>query len=686
MVPPGKKPAGETSNSNKKCKRYFNEHWKEEFAWLEFDYEHKLMFCTECRQALVRNKHGKAENAFTVGTDNFQRHALLRHVTSGAHRQALAVNREQLASEAQLQSPQKQGSAVKVEASPIKIAVLTTVYWMAKEEVPDEKCASLLELQKLNRCQALLTSEHGRYYHPNSIQAMQVSITKVLHNEDKLKLKASPFIGLVVDETLDALDRRSLAIFSTTISPHEGQTSIMFLGTIQLLDSEDYTAADKTVKVMRSFGVPTMKVAWLNSGGSSLLTHRLSGVGSKVKSICPLLTEMHCLSDHWSSLLLVAKEIFDMEYVQKYEAVVDVVYRFSVNFTAENSSLQELQSVFEFCEIDMERPKAIHWSSVLPAVEAIDSSWLTLLLQLESESERFTLAFGLCEELKKFHFVAFTKVLLDILPIFQKLNRFLQLEDLDLSILKPIVSATIINLENQKNSSGQNFQKFLNELTEHPCEDQDVQSRFYYKGMELTGCSKVHLTNFEHFKETYLECIQCNLKDRFPSNSLEVVNSFSAIFNPKCYPQSLDEIGSYGMDELNFLLQAYSYVVVSDRALNDFPLFKRIVFSLNQLSYKDLCAKLVYGNSEMHELFPDFAVLAAVALVMPFGSALRGKINRGRELLKRGQWGYSKEDQGLCRVMKIAIDGPTLNEFDFTLALEYYESMKETDFITAQVK
>lgn len=174
MVPPGKKPAGETSNSNKKCKRYFNEHWKEEFTWLEFDYERKLMFCIECRQALVKNKHGKAENAFTVGTDNFQRHALLRHVTSGAHRQALAVNREQLAFETRVHGHPELRSVIKVEVNPAKVAVLTTVYWMAKEEIPDEKCSSLLNFQKFNLCQALLASEHSEYYHPGSVREMQV--------------------------------------------------------------------------------------------------------------------------------------------------------------------------------------------------------------------------------------------------------------------------------------------------------------------------------------------------------------------------------------------------------------------------------------------------------------------------------------------------------------------------------
>lgn len=181
-MPPGKKPAGEASNSNKKCKRYFNEHWKEEFPWLDFDYERKLMFCLECRQALVRNKHGKAENAFTVGTDNFQRHALLRHVTSGAHRQALAVNRGQPTFEGQAEGggaypdlempPTSRG--IKVEVDPAKVAVLTTVYCMAKEDVPDDRCAALLELQRFNLCQALLGTEHGDRYSPRRVRDMQV--------------------------------------------------------------------------------------------------------------------------------------------------------------------------------------------------------------------------------------------------------------------------------------------------------------------------------------------------------------------------------------------------------------------------------------------------------------------------------------------------------------------------------
>lgn len=72
-MPPGKKPAGETSNSPR-CKQYFNEQWKEVFPCLDFDYKKKVIFfCLECRrQALVHNKQAKAKNTFMLGTGNLQ--------------------------------------------------------------------------------------------------------------------------------------------------------------------------------------------------------------------------------------------------------------------------------------------------------------------------------------------------------------------------------------------------------------------------------------------------------------------------------------------------------------------------------------------------------------------------------------------------------------------------------------
>ncbi|KAM4032945.1 uncharacterized protein C17orf113-like isoform 2-T2 [Anomaloglossus baeobatrachus] len=505
------------------------------------------------------------------------------------------------------------------------------------------------------------------------------AIVKVLHIEDRNRLKDSPFIGLVFDETIDITEQRSLVVFTTSISPCDGQLHISFLGKFELCSGDASSIFDKVKDILNDFQIPPKKVSWFSTDGTSLMADRQSGVGEKLKSFCPLVSEFHSISHRRS--LLPSESFTSVEYARKYQNIIDAIYRLYGSRNLENQSFNELHNILNVCGIDLNCARIVHWISNLRAVETIDFSWPTLILLLESESAKSPIANGLCLELKKFWFVAFTKVLLDILPIFQKLNLFFQIEDLDLSMINPIVTASHATLQAQKSTNGQNFQEFLNELNEHP--DEDNESRFYYKGVELVDCSQAQLQDFELIKISCLENVCKSLQDRFPSSVLKVISSFSVVFNPKSYPSSLDDICSYGEMELRLLLQHFSHVLVPERASNDFALFKRIVLSLSHLSFRDLCVKLVHSNSEMHELFPDFTVLAAVALVMPLGSVLFNKISQVKELQKeRSNWEITAGD--LNDVLKIAIDGPVLNELDFSKAIHYFENRREPESLVSE--
>ncbi|XP_067572355.1 zinc finger protein 385C isoform X2 [Pseudorca crassidens] len=447
MVPPGKKPAGEASNSNKKCKRYFNEHWKEEFTWLDFDYERKLMFCLECRQALVRNKHGKAENAFTVGTDNFQRHALLRHVTSGAHRQALAVNRGRPTFEGQAEgggtcpglATTPSFRSVKVEANPAKVAVLTTVYCMAKEDVPDDRCSALLELQRFNLCQALLGMEHGDYYSPRRVRDMQVAIASVLHTEACQRLKASPYVGLVLDETRDWPESHNLALFATSVSPCDGQPATTFLGSVELQEGE--ATAGQLLDILQAFGVSASKLAWLSS---SLPSDRLGSVGPQLQAACPLLMELHCLPGRTDPK--------PPAYLGEYESVLDALFR--LHGGPSSHVVPELRAALDLAAIDLAGPRPVPWASQLPVVEAVAEAWPCLVPTLEASAPASPTTRALALALRQFTFVAFTHLLLDALPSVQKLALVLQPEEPDLALLQPLVTAAAASLQAQRSSAG----------------------------------------------------------------------------------------------------------------------------------------------------------------------------------------------------------------------------------------
>ncbi|XP_049492051.1 uncharacterized protein C17orf113 homolog [Panthera uncia] len=663
MVPPGKKPAGEASNSNKKCKRYFNEHWKEEFPWLDFDYERKLMFCLECRQALVRNKHGKAENAFTVGTDNFQRHALLRHVTSGAHRQALAVNRGQPTFEGQAEgggaypdlATTPTSTGVKVEVDPAKVAVLTTVYCMAKEDVPDDRCSALLELQRFNLCQALLGTEHGDYYSPRRVRDMQVAIASVLHTEACQRLKASPYVGLVLDETRDWPESHSLALFATSVSPCDGQPATTFLGSVELQEGE--ATAGQLLDILQAFGVSAPKLAWLSS---SLPSDRLGRVGPQLRAACPLLTELHCLPGR--------TDPEPPAYLSEYESVLDALFR--LHGGPSSHMVPELRAALDLAAIDLAGPRPVPWASLLPIVEAVAEAWPCLVPTLEASAPASPTARALALALRQFTFVAFTHLLLDTLPSMQKLTLVLQPEEPDLALLQPLVMAAAASLQALRSSGGARLQGFLQELASS---SSDLGGgRCTYRGVELVGYSEAAVRGLQRLRGAFLDSMRRGLRDSYPGPSLDAVAAFAAIFDSRGYPQAPEELGAHGEGALRVLLRAFAPAVVRQRALGDFALFKRVVCSLGRLGPRALCARLACARSELHELFPDFAALAALALALPAGAGLLDKVGRSRELRWWGQSGAGEGRGGPA--VKIAVDGPPLHEFDFALAVEFLES------------
>ncbi|KAM7068269.1 zinc finger protein 385C isoform 2-T2 [Molossus nigricans] len=621
------------------------------------------MFCLECRQALVRNKHGKAENAFTVGTDNFQRHALLRHVTSGAHRQALAVNRGQPTFEGQAEggetypglatTPTSRG--IKVEVDPAKVAVLTTVYCMAKEDVPDNRCSALLELQRFNLCQALLGTEHGDYYSPRRVRDMQVAIASVLHTEACQYLKASPYVGLVLDKTRDWAESHSLALFATSVSPCDGQPATIFLGSVELQEGE--VTAGQLLDILQAFGVSAPKLAWLSS---SLPSDRLGSVGLQLRATCPLLTELHCLPGR--------PDPQPPAYLGEYESVLDALFR--LHGGPCSHMVPELRAALDLAAIDLAGPRPVSWASLLPVVEAVAEAWPCLVPLLEASAPASPTARALALALRQFTFVAFTHLLLDTLPCMQKLALVLQPEDPDLALLQPLVMAAAASLQAQRNSGGARLQGFLQELASSS--PNLGGGRCTYRGLELVGYSEAAVRGLERLRGAFLDSMRKGLRDSYPGPSLDAAAAFSVIFDPRRYPQAPEELGTHGEGALRLLLRTYAPAVVRQRALGDFALFKRVVCSLGRLGPRALCSKLACVHSELHELFPDFAALAALALVLPAGAGLLDKVGRSRELRWWGQGGAGegREDPAV----KIAVDGPPLHEFDFALAVEFLEA------------
>lgn len=121
------------------------------------------MLRLECRQALVCNKRGKARNAVAVGTNTSNTMPCCMVSPQALTARLWQPTRVSPLWKALLEGEGTCGSltttptsgAIKAEADLAEVAVLTTVDYVAKN-VPDNQRSALLELQRLNLCQALL--------------------------------------------------------------------------------------------------------------------------------------------------------------------------------------------------------------------------------------------------------------------------------------------------------------------------------------------------------------------------------------------------------------------------------------------------------------------------------------------------------------------------------------------------
>lgn len=266
-----------------------------------------------------------------------------------------------------------------------------------------------------------------------------MAIAGVLHTEACQCLQASPYVGLVLDKTMDWPESPSLALFATSVSPCDGQPAATFLGSVEL--QEGKATAGQLLDVLQAFGVSTPKLTWLSS---SLPRDHLGGVGLQLQAACPLLLELHGLPGQ--------PDPEPPAYLGEYESVLDAL--FHLHGGPSCHTVPVLRAALDLAAIDLAGPRPVPWASLPPVVEAVAEAWPCLVPTLEASAPASPTARALALALRQFTFVAFTHLLLDTLPCMQKLALVLQPEDPDLALLQPLVMAAAASLQAQRSSGG----------------------------------------------------------------------------------------------------------------------------------------------------------------------------------------------------------------------------------------
>ena len=637
----------------------FDRSWLKEFPWLIYNKDERSMYCKLYIKygKLPRNGTGKWVR---VGASSLRHDKVRNHELSAMHRDSEYCRREE--ARASLTGGIRGALEVTVTRKRKSIiGALKCLYYLAKNELPHTtNFSSLIDLCVNMGCDYMKELHQGgnaSYRSEQVISEFLFSLSDTIRQEVMSKMRNSPTISLMIDESTDVSVLKQLVVYGRSVV--DGKLECHFLGMRDLPDGRASTIEKSVLDFLHDNRLEIGSVSSFGSDGASVMTGCREGVATRLKRLNNNIISIHCVAHRLA--LAAGQASQSIPYLRRFKEILSTLFYFYHNSAVRQVGLTAIQVVLNDPVLRLKQAKDVRWLSHHAAVEALRRSLVSVLTSLDREvSERSEpTASGLLNFLKKYFFIAALSLFADVLPFLSKLSRTLQSSSLDFSILQPVVDSCISNIVKQANSPG----KYFTELDE-------VIATLNEAGHSVSVLGNIKEQFDEQVRKPYLCKLAENMKDRF--QSIDIISAFS-IFNPSELPSTESELAHYGESELNTLLSHYSNGPLElnrDNALSEWKEFK-VFFSQpsNRMQSIKEVSEFCLCSSERRQLFPIMAELIARGLILPIATA---DCERGFSALNRIKTCPRNrlKTRTLEELMFISIEGPTLEQFDFAAAAD----------------
>lgn len=196
----------EQTKTNDNDVRHFQSKWLTLHPWLEFD--GTKMFCKHCKQFGM-------QNIFTTGNTNFRTSTLTRHIASNDHQRAIMAPREQ-------ENLKKTVENVHNKEEKAIVIAMKAIYWLSKEGIALSKYSSMIRFLKdigVSDIDSLNVNKHVDYSSYNTANDLLKSISNVINNDTTERLRRSPHLTILTDESTDIANHLKLSISARIINP-----------------------------------------------------------------------------------------------------------------------------------------------------------------------------------------------------------------------------------------------------------------------------------------------------------------------------------------------------------------------------------------------------------------------------------------------------------------------------------
>ena len=223
-------PSGSTSTAAKKCKiDKFQEGWVKRWPWLEYESDVSGMFCATCKKVYASD-----DSVFVSrGCRDFKTSALTRHASSKKHQSA--VEKEKLARKGSITTAVSRVITANEEGV---LCAMRTAYFMAKEDLAMSKHKPLMEFLNIQGCSVASSSQFS-YSHSESVAEFHEVFCDVIQDEILCKIRTSPFLSIIIDETTDISVHKKLIVYVKLLNGAAAQTH--FLRNVDIFHGSAHT-------------------------------------------------------------------------------------------------------------------------------------------------------------------------------------------------------------------------------------------------------------------------------------------------------------------------------------------------------------------------------------------------------------------------------------------------------------
>ena len=668
-----------SSTTSSKC---FQKEWVKIWPWLEQTAEGM-----QCRLCI---KH-KMDNAFTSGKcTNFRTNTMRRHASTTDHQNA--VKGERLQKDFSQASETAERKNIQSAADPSVMSALRSVFWMAQVDLSINNYTSLMELQRLQGCEAvekLSVGGNAAYTSRSSAEEFQECLAEEIEGRLLGEIRSAPMYCIMIDESTDISINKHMMVFARYMTP-EFIPKTCFIKNITIEDPKSDAAVlfQALEGAMSDMGLDLKKILGFGSDGAAVMVGKKKGVATLLKAKSPHCINVHCMAHRFN--LATSQASKDIPFIKQVESTLsDLYYHFGGSKSGNRKcELAEIQKVLDDPVVKIKECHQIRWVAFYEAVKAVYLAWPSLMTYFNGREDEKSK--GIYNILRLYKFLAVLAMLMDILPPVSHMSQILQKQDLDIAAVQPALDNLTSRIKRGKEGKNHHQTDLLDKL--NVTKDKEGKAKeVKYRGKRLRYDSTIAETTKEvlEIRQTFCDNLLRNIEQRFPKKSGELATAF-AVLGMRCLEQlPEDKREEFGVKEVHVLADFYGKeakngevvsepLIDAEACVEEWAVAKRVVLSNNY--QKDSLKTLYKALHDYHkDSFPNLLILANLALTMPYHTAdcERGFSKQNAIITaKRNRM----QQETMNQLMMIKCEGGPIAKYDFGPAAVLWKKKKDRRF------